>query len=57
MVVALLRIHGFCADFDGEEIAVKSTNDYSEQFDVETASGYSIRLYTATCRPALQSIP
>jgi hypothetical protein len=44
-----------CAFFDGEEFAVKNTNDFNEQFDLETADLHIRRQggsYRATCRPA-----
>jgi len=56
-VVNGLIARGFCAFFDGEEIAAKRENAFSEQWDIESAGGRSIRLYTATCRPAWDAIP
>lgn len=56
-VVAHLVAEGFCAFFDGEEIALKRTNAFSEQWDIESAGRRSIRLYTATCMPAWSAIP
>lgn len=54
-VVKVLRETGLCAIFDGEEVAVKNTNDFSDQYDIITASGF-VRwgdgAYAATCRPA-----
>jgi len=51
-----LTDQGFCARWDGEEMAVKrDTNDVSEQFDILLASGYVRRgfgSYTASCYPA-----
>jgi hypothetical protein len=46
---------GLCAMYDGEELAVKNVNDFSEQYDVLTADLYLRRgegSYRATCRPA-----
>jgi hypothetical protein len=46
---------GLCAAYDGEELAVKRTNDFNDQYDVLTGDGYLRRgegSYTATCRPA-----
>jgi hypothetical protein len=54
-VVQNLEKQGLCATFDGEEFAVKNTNDLNEQFDLETADGHVRRLggcYRGTCRPA-----
>lgn len=54
-VVKVLRETGLCAIFDGEEVAVKNTNDFSDQYDIITAAGF-VRwgdgAYAATCRPA-----
>jgi len=52
-----LRREGFCALNDGEEVAVKNSNDFSEQFDIISAAGNVILIYTATCRPAWSAIP
>jgi hypothetical protein len=54
-VVAILQSRGLCATFDGEEIAVKRTNDFSEQYDIILSDGHVRRgegMYRATCRPA-----
>jgi len=56
-VVYNLRTRGFCALNDGEEIAVKSSNDFSDQYDVITGEGFIRRSYRATCRPAWDAIP
>jgi hypothetical protein len=54
-VIANLEAKGLCAAFDGEEIQVKNTQDYSEQYHLMT-SGRILRwgdvTYRATCRPA-----
>lgn len=50
-----LRRQELCAIFDGEEIAIKNTNEFSDQYHVLTSSGFSrwgIGAYRATCRPA-----
>ena len=52
-----LRRMGFCALNDGEEVAVKNSNDFSEQFDIVSSRGAVIQIYTATCRPAWSAIP
>jgi hypothetical protein len=44
-----------CATYDGEELAVKNTNEFSDQYDILTFDGYLRRgdgAYRATCRPA-----
>jgi hypothetical protein len=54
-VIGQLSRRGFCAMFDGEELAVKNTNDFNEQYDVLSSSG-GVRSggesYRSTCRPA-----
>jgi hypothetical protein len=48
-----LKARGFCAFFDGGEFVVKrSTNVFSEHFDMTRGDGYAIRLYNSTCRDA-----
>ena len=54
-VIKRFRARGFCAIFDGEEIALKQTNDFSEQYHVLTSFGKVRRgggQYRATCGPA-----
>jgi hypothetical protein len=54
-MVQKMGARGYCAMYDGEELAVKNTNDFNEQFDILTADdrvrsgGES---YRSTCRPA-----
>jgi hypothetical protein len=46
---------GYCALYDGEELAVKNTNDFNEQFDIlSSANGVrsGSESYRSTCRPA-----
>jgi hypothetical protein len=54
MVEGMAR-RGYCAHYDGEELAVKNTNDFNEQFDI-LSSSMGVRSgsesYRATCRPA-----
>ncbi|HEX6737426.1 MAG TPA: hypothetical protein VF310_04035, partial [Vicinamibacteria bacterium] len=52
---AELRKKGVCARFDGDEIAVKDDNKFSEQFDVYYQGGYTRRgsgSYRTSCYPA-----
>src|SRR5262249_18723185 len=56
-VVDNLRKAGYCALNDGEEIAMKKTNDFSEQYDILSSGGNVLRAYMATCRPAWDAIP
>jgi hypothetical protein len=54
-VVDELRSAGFCAMFDGEEIAIKNVNRFNEQYHVLTSGGVVRRgegSYRATCFPA-----
>jgi hypothetical protein len=54
-VVASLERQGFCAFFDGEEVGVKNTNAYNEQYQVMTSFGFSrwgAGAYRSTCYPA-----
>jgi hypothetical protein len=55
LVVQALRDVRLCAVFDGEEVAVKNTNDFSDQYDIITANDF-VRwgdgAYAATCEPA-----
>lgn len=46
---------GFCTYFDGEEIGIKNTNSFNEQYDIHLSTGYIRRgrgTYMGTCRPA-----
>ena len=50
-----LSAQGVCSYYDGEELAVKRTNDYSEQYDILLASGQMRRgvgSYRGVCRPS-----
>lgn len=52
-VVANLRSRGLCAIVDSDdEIAVKNTNSFNDQYDILLSTGAVRRAYTATCRPA-----
>lgn len=50
-----LEAAGFCAIFDGREVAVKNTNNFSEQYHI-WYSNFTVRrgegAYRATCNPA-----
>jgi hypothetical protein len=46
---------GFCAVNDGEELAVKNTNSFNDQYDIYNGEGYVRRgsgAYRSTCYPA-----
>ena len=54
-LVAKLEEARLCAVYDGEELAVKSTNAFNDQFDVLTFEQFLRRengSYRSTCRPA-----
>jgi len=54
-VMRNLQKMGFCANFDGEEMQVKNTNEFSDQYHILISSGYVRRgdsSYRATCYPA-----
>jgi hypothetical protein len=54
-VVKFLGQRGYCALYDGEEIALKSSNGFNEQYDILSAAGFVRRgpgTYRATCTPA-----
>jgi hypothetical protein len=54
--VGLIRIldrGGLCAAYDGEELAVKSSNDFSDQYKVLTSWNEVRRAYMVTCTPAV----
>jgi hypothetical protein len=54
--VGLIRIldrQGLCAAYDGEELAVKSSNDFSDQYKVLTSWNEIRRTYMVTCTPAV----
>src|SRR5687767_1543599 len=54
-LVATMETMGFCAFYDGEELGVKNTNEFNEQYDVLTFEFYLRReegSYRSTCWPA-----
>jgi hypothetical protein len=57
-VIDNLDAAGYCAGFDSEEIQVKESNDFNEQFKISSSSGYVRHdSYQATCRPAAFPTP
>jgi hypothetical protein len=51
----LMEQRGFCAMYDGEELAVKDSNSFNDQYDILTSSFYIRRdqgSYRSTCYPA-----
>jgi hypothetical protein len=46
---------GLCTYYDGEELAVKNTNSFNDQYDIVLSSGHIRRgagSYRVTCRPS-----
>jgi hypothetical protein len=58
-VVQNVNQAGFCADYDGEELQIKTSNDFNEQYDILTASNYVRKgsSYQASCSPAAFPTP
>jgi len=52
-LIKLLDQEGLCTGTDGEEFGVKSSNDYSDVFDLLTAKSQVRRFYVGTCYPAI----
>ena len=51
----LMEQRGFCAMYDGEELAVKDSNSFNDQYDILTSGMYIRRdqgSYRSTCYPA-----
>jgi hypothetical protein len=51
----LMSQRGLCGHYDGEELAVKRTNAFNDQYDIFTADGFVRRQlgsYRSTCYPA-----
>jgi hypothetical protein len=51
-VIAAIHAQGVCAKDDNEEIQIKNTNDFNEQYNIWTSGGYVRRAYITTCFPA-----
>jgi len=54
-VIASLSAMGLCAYYDGEELAVKNSNSFNDQYDILLSSGHIRRgagSYRATCQPS-----
>jgi hypothetical protein len=55
-VATTLRSYGLCAAAvggAGDEVGVKDTNDYDEQYDIVTGAMETWTAYQVTCRPPL----
>jgi hypothetical protein len=51
----LMSQRGLCGHYDGEELAVKRTNAFNDQYDIFTSEGFIRRQlgsYRSTCYPA-----
>ena len=53
-VARVLRTRGLCAAQGGpkDEVAVKTTNDWNDQYDIVLGSGATWTSYQVTCRPS-----
>ncbi len=54
-VIAALAAKGYCGKYDGEEIQIKRTNDFTEHYDINYADRYVRRgagAYRGACYPA-----
>jgi len=54
-VAAQMRNMGYCVYYDGEELAVKNTNSFNDQYDISTSRGFirrGVGAYRTTCWPA-----
>jgi hypothetical protein len=54
-MAALMGQRGLCGHYDGEELAVKGTNSFNDQYDIVTSDMYIRRQlgsYRSTCYPA-----
>jgi hypothetical protein len=51
-VKKVLEAQGICTRIDEEEIAIKSTNDFSEDWKILTSLSFVRRRYAGTCTPA-----
>ncbi|HVO11224.1 MAG TPA: hypothetical protein VMX54_10840 [Vicinamibacteria bacterium] len=52
-IIRLLDKQNLCATFDGEELLVKNSPDFSDQYKIQTSWNAIGRKYTATCYPAV----
>jgi hypothetical protein len=54
-MVDMMTSRGLCAFYDGEELAVKNSNQFNDQYDILTADMHIRRQlgsYRSTCYPA-----
>jgi hypothetical protein len=51
-VISALSDLGVCGNIEKEEIAIKNTNEFNEQWNIWTSAGYTWRKYETTCSPS-----
>jgi hypothetical protein len=54
-MVEAMTSFGYCAQYDGEELAMKTSNGFNEQYDIYAGDGFVRRgegSYRSTCYPA-----
>jgi hypothetical protein len=54
-VIKNLNAAGYCAVYDGEELGVKNSNSFNDQYDILVSSGFIRRgagSYRSTCNPS-----
>jgi hypothetical protein len=51
-VKAELEKQGVCTIIEKEEFAVKNTNDFNEQWNLWTSTGFVRRRYVTSCSPS-----
>jgi hypothetical protein len=51
-VKAAIQAQGACVLIEKEEIAVKNTNTFNEQWNIYTSVGFVRRKYVTTCSPS-----
>jgi hypothetical protein len=59
-VIKAMDAKGICAGWDGEELAVKTSDTYNDQYDIMTAAGrvrQGVSSYRTTCYPAAFPLP
>ena len=54
-IIEKLDKKGICAGFDSEELQVKTSNEFNDQYALRTSRGFlrtGVSIYRATCHPA-----
>jgi hypothetical protein len=52
VVAEYLAQAGVCTVIEKEELAVKTSNDFNEQWNIYTSGGFVRRRYVTTCLPS-----